>query len=163
MGTSGPGPISKADEAARRRRALRIARELGFIGRVEYRHVHGHTGGGQYCHAPISGQDVLLVFAEAFERDADPDDYSLESILAHERGHQLLFRHERISRNVPLDWSDAAEEIVASLIGSIIVKDEADQQDLLMKAGFDAVTAGFEPERVVAFLTEVRALLEEIL
>lgn len=163
MGTSGPDPISKADESARRRRVLRIAREQGFIGRVEYRHVYGHTGGGQYCHAPMSGQDVLLVFAEAFERDADPEDFSLESILAHERGHQLLLRHERITRTVPLDWSDASEEIVASLIGSIIVRAEADQHDLLMKAGFDAVSAGFDAEKVVEFLTELRALLEELL
>lgn len=105
----------------------------------------------------------MIVFAEAFERDADPDDFSLEAILAHERGHQLLVREERLSRTVPLDWSSAAEEIVASLIGSIVVRDEADQQNLLMKAGFDAVNTGFEADEVVVFLTELRAMLEELL
>ena len=74
-----------------------------------------------------------------------------------------MVREERLSRTVPLDWSSAAEEIVASLIGSIVVRDEADQQNLLMKAGFDAVNTGFEADEVVVFLTELRAMLEELL
>jgi hypothetical protein len=62
-------------------------------------------------------QDVLVVFAEAFDRDADPEDFSLEAIIAHERGHHLIARNERLTRNLPATWSRTAEEILASLLG----------------------------------------------
>src|SRR6266540_1544085 len=134
MTESGPKPIPKSERRARQRRASQIARRMGFVGRVEYRHVHSQTGGAQYGLAASPKQDLLIVYAEAFERDADPDDFSLEAILAHERGHQLLARHERLTRNLPSGWSGASEEIVASLLGSLLVDQEKDQQDLLLKA-----------------------------
>ena len=43
----------------------------------------------QYARGSTAHEDLLTVYAEAFERDADPEDFSLEAILAHERGHQL--------------------------------------------------------------------------
>jgi hypothetical protein len=70
---------------------------LGFIGRVEYCHVYSQTGGAQYGRGSAAEQDLLTVYAEAFERDADPNDFSLQAMLAHERGHQLLARHSRIA------------------------------------------------------------------
>src|SRR5258706_9988556 len=138
MAPSRPRPISKSEHKARQRRAAQIARGFGFAGRVEYRHVYSQAGGAQYGLAASPNQDLLIVYAEAFERDADPDDFSLEAILAHERGHQLLARHERLTRNIPPGWSGISEEIVASLLGSLLVRDDKDQQDLLLKALFEA-------------------------
>ena len=135
---------------------------MGFIGRIEYRHVYSQSGGAQYGLAASQENDLLTVYAEAFERDADPDEFSLEAILAHECGHQLLARHQRLSRNLPQAWSGVSEEIVASLLGSILASDEKDQQDLLLKALFEAQKHGFESDAGMLFLMELRALLENI-
>ena len=124
MPQPGPGPISESERIARQRRASQVARRLGFVGRVEYRHVYSQAGGAQYGLAVAPDQDLLIVYAEAFERDADPDDFSLEAIVAHERGHQLLARHPRLTRNLPRAWSRVTEEIVASRLGSLLVEQE---------------------------------------
>src|SRR5947209_18585826 len=100
MATSSPPPLTPAQRRARRNRAARIARDLGFVGEIEYRHVYSQTGGAQYGRGSTEEEDLLTVYAEAFERDADPEDFSLEAILAHERGHQLLVRHARIAKRV---------------------------------------------------------------
>src|SRR6266436_6180762 len=96
-----PRPISSVKRRARQRRVSRIARQLGFVGRVEYHHVYSSAGGAQYGLAVAADQDLLVVYAEAFDRDANPDDFSLEAILADERGHQLLARHPRLARVTP--------------------------------------------------------------
>lgn len=77
---------------------------------------------------------MLIVYAEAFERDANPDDFSLTTILAHERGHQLLARHPRIAKLVEGKISAASEEIVASVLGSILCDNEEDSKNLMSKA-----------------------------
>lgn len=69
-----PEPISATEHRARIRR---IGRRLGFIGRVEYRHVYSHSGGARYGTGPSIDDDLLALYAEAFERDADPADFSL--------------------------------------------------------------------------------------
>jgi hypothetical protein len=140
-----------------------VARRLGFVGRVEYRHVYSQAGGAQYGLAEVPERDVLIVYAEAFKRDANPEDFSLEAIVAHERGHQLLARHPRLTRNLPRSWSGVSEEIVASLLGSLLVEKEKDQQDLLLKALFEADQQGLEPDRATLLIMELRALLEKIL
>jgi len=136
---------------------------LGFVGRVEYRHVFGQSGGAQYGLGIVPDQDLLNVDAAAFDRDADPEDFSLEAIIAHERGHQLLARHQRLSRNLPRACSEVTEEIVASLLGSLLVEKEKDQQDLLLKALFEADKQGLAPDRAALLIMELRALLEKIL
>lgn len=136
---------------------------MGFVGRVEYRHVYSQAGGAQFGVAADPQADLLIVYAESFERDIDPEDFSLEAILAHERGHQLLARHPRLTRNIPSTWSGATEEIVVSIIGSLLVETESDQQDLLMKAAFDANTLGVAPELAIRMIAELRGLLERIL
>ncbi len=163
MADSGPPPISQAERTRRQRRASQIAHEFGFVGRVEYRHIYSQTGGAQYGLAASPKQDLLIVTAEAFDRDYDPDDFSLEALLAHERGHQLLARQERLSRNLPGDWAGGSEEIVASLLGSLLVKDEKDKQDLLLKALFEAKKHGLESDDAVLLLMELRSLLEKVL
>ena len=158
-----PRPISATERRARQRRASQIARRLGFVGRIEYRHVFTQAGGAQYGLGAAPEEDLLIVSAEAFERDADPEDFSLEAILAHERGHQLAARHPRLTRNLPQPWSGVTEEIVASLLGSLLVEAEKDKQDLLLKALFEADRRGLEPDRATLLITELRALLEKIL
>jgi hypothetical protein len=163
MPQPGPKPIPKSEHLARQRRASEIARRLGFVGRVEYRHVYSQSGGAQFGLAASPKEDLLIVYAEAFERDADADDFSLEAILAHERGHQLLARHERLTRNLPKEWSAASEEIVASLLGSLVAWEDKDQQDLLLKALFEAQKYGLTSDQATLFIMELRALLEKIL
>src|SRR2546423_8354503 len=97
MAIRSPQPLSPAELRARRSRVARLACGLGFVGRVEYRHVYSQSGGAQYGRGAGAGTDLLTVYAEAFDRDADPDDFSLSAIIAHERGHQLLARHPRLS------------------------------------------------------------------
>jgi hypothetical protein len=158
-----PSAISHSEEVARQRRIAKVARRLGFVGRVEYRHVYSQAGGAQYGLAAEPQSDILIVYAEAFERDLDSDDFSLEAIVAHECGHQLLARHPRLARNLPSTWSGVTEEIVASVIGSLLVETEKDQQDLLLKAAFDANRRGIEPNRAMFIIAELRAILEKIL
>src|SRR5438552_1583420 len=102
--------LSAAAKRARTSRILRIARQLGFVGTVEYRHVFSQSGGAQYGQARTAAEDVLIVYAEAFDRDANPDDFSLDAILAHERGHQLLARHPRVARMTAGRISSGSEE-----------------------------------------------------
>src|SRR5947208_16491913 len=119
MATSSPGPLTPAGGRARRNRAARIARELGFVGRIEYRHIYSQSGGAQYGRGNTPEADLLTVYAEAFERDADPEDFSLEAMIAHECGHQILARHPRIAKRVA-GISEASEEIMASLLDAMI-------------------------------------------
>jgi len=88
-------PISVMEERRRWRRIRRLAKQLGFEGELEYRHTMSRTGGAQYQIGSMAELDRLVVFALAFQRDADPEDFSLTAILAHERRHQLLHRHSR--------------------------------------------------------------------
>jgi hypothetical protein len=74
----------------------------------------------QYGCGSRAEEDLLTVYAEAFERDDDPNDFSMTAMLAHERGHQLLARHPRIARRVAGRISSASEEILASLLGAMI-------------------------------------------
>src|SRR6266404_2802076 len=121
----------------------RLARSLGFVGRIEYRHVYSQTGGAQYGRASTEAEDLLTVYAEAFERDADPEDFSLAAILAHERGHQLLARHPRIAQRVAAGRISAGgEEILASLLGARLCAAEADRDALVAKATVELLGHG---------------------
>jgi hypothetical protein len=158
-----PSVISAVERLARQRRVTRIARQVGFVGSVEYRHAYSQAGGAQYGLAADPQEDLLIVYAEAFDRDSDPDEFTLEAIIAHERGHQLLARHPLLARNIPSTWSGVTEEIVASVIGSLLVETAQEQQDLLMKAAFDANRRGIEPNRAMLMIAELRGILEQIL
>ena len=83
------------------------------------------SGGAQFV-AGAAG-DMLVIYADAFRRDADPDDYSLRAIIAHERGHQVLVRDPRLAGRVaglPL----TAEEVLASLVGVRLVGPGSDRR-----------------------------------
>lgn len=158
-----PKPIATGDRRARSRRVARIARRFGFVGRVEYRHVSSSTGGAQYGVGATAAEDLLTVYAEAFQRDADPDDFSLEAIVAHERGHQLLARHQRLRRLLAGRASEASEEVLASIVGSLIADEPEDQEALVLKALDEALARGVATADAPSLVFEMRSYLERIL
>jgi hypothetical protein len=62
-----------------------------------------------------------------------------------------------------VNGSGEAEEIVASLLASLLVDKEKDKQDLLLKALFEAQKQGLDADRASLLLMELRAYLERIL
>jgi hypothetical protein len=97
------------------------------------------------------------VYAEAFDRDADPDDFSLSAIIAHERGHQVLARHPRLSVLLT-SVSPTAEEVRASLLGALVLEPGPDRDALLDKAAFELLNRGATAEtaeRVIANLSDL--------
>jgi hypothetical protein len=158
-----PPPISPAEHRARLARVKAIASGLGFVGAVEYRHVSNNSGGAQYGMGSSIKGDLLLVYPEAFRRDSDPDDFSLEAIIAHERGHQLICRHERLRRNTPVGMSAVTEEVLASLVGAVIVSDPGAGQALVLKAIFTLGERGMQPEEASRRVEDILSYLGTIL
>ncbi len=163
MPESFPAPISAEEERARLHRVQRIASKFGFEGRVDYRHVLSGAGGAQYGIGTSAALDLLVVFSEAFDRDEKPDDFSLEAIIAHERGHQLLVRHPRLSAFLARGISLVSEEVLASLVGSLIVDREEDEKCLYYKALAEVVVRGVDSTDAVRLVRELRNLLEKVL
>ena len=121
------------------------------------------TGGAQYGRGGTAEEDLLTVYAEAFERDADPQDFSLAAIVAHERGHQLLARHPRIAKRVGGRISAASEEILASLLGAMICTAELDRDALVAKATVELLNHGETIKVATERLGELWNLLEGLL
>lgn len=157
-----PAPTAE-DRRTRHPRDARLARRLGFVGRVENRHVYSLAGGAQYGRGPRAADDLLIVYAEAFERDADPDDFSLAAIIAHERGHQLLARHPRIAKRISGRLSIGGEEILASILGAMIAKVEADRDALLAKATVELLGTGEPANTAIRRIMELGEMLEALL
>ena len=163
METPAPKLLTASQRRFRRNRVKRIARQLGFAGIVEYRHVYSPAGGAQYGRGRAESDDLLVVYAEAFDRDANPDDFSLMAILAHECGHQILARHPRIAKRVEGRISEASEEILASLLGSTLCDDEVDRETLMFKAVAEWTDHGESPDTAFKRLEELRNLFEALL
>ena len=158
-----PPTISQRELLRRQNLVRKLASELGFHGQVEYRHIYSQSGGAQFGLGPRIGSDVLIVYAEAFLRDATPDDFSLNAILAHECGHQLVFRHPKLSRWLRGKISLLSEEALASLVGSLLVSNVDDHNALTMKAICDAMDRGAEQSRAEEVILKMRSVLEAIL
>jgi hypothetical protein len=156
-----PNSIPPAEWRRRHARILQLARSLGFVGKVEYRHVYSQTGGAQYGRGAFEVADLLTVFAEAFERDADPEDFSLMAIVAHERGHQVLARHPKLSILLA-GVSPAAEEVLASLLGALVIEPGPDRDALIAKATAEVLAGGREPEEAVRIIGDLWDKLEEL-
>jgi hypothetical protein len=163
MATPSPRRLAPAERRARHRRVTRLARTVGFVGRIEYRHVYSQTGGAQYGRGSTAEEDLLTVYAEAFERDTDPQDFSLEALVAHECGHQLLARHPRIAKRVAGRISTASEEILASLLGAMLCSAEEDCDALVAKATVELLNHEETPEVATQRLQELWDLLEALL
>lgn len=119
---------------------------------------------GQYGRGSTADEDLLTVYAEAFERDADPEDFSLKAIVAHERGHQLLARHPRIAKRVAAaSISAGSEEILASLLGAMQCAAGTDRDALLAKATTELLNIGEAFEVSTRRLQELWNLLEALL
>ena len=158
-----PRSLSAAERRARQRRVSRIAGRLGFVGRVEYRHEYSRTGGAQYSQAAAPEHDLLIVYAEAFERDAAPDDFPLEAILAHERGHQLLTRHPRLTRRTADGISSVSHEILASILGVLISPAVEDHETLVAKAPVALLERGVQSEVATRLVKKRKGHLERLL
>ena len=162
MATQQPEPITAAEHHHRLRRVTRIARHFGFIGRVEYRHVLSNAGGAQFGLGSSLQRDLLVVYAEAFVKDTDPDDFSLEAVIAHECGHQTVCRNTGWRRFLSGTKTAAAEEIIASVVGSVLVADPIDREDLVLKAIHDAVRYGLDLDDASHLVFELRRQLEKM-
>lgn len=163
MSSEQPPTISRSELHRRQKLVRELAGKLGYSGYVEYRHVLSQTGGAQFCLGPRREADVLTVYAEAFVRDANPNDFSLNAILAHECGHQLVFRHPKLSRWLQGKVTLPSEEALASVIGSLLVSDVDDHNALAMKAICDVMNCGVEKSRAHELVLKLRSVLEAIL
>jgi hypothetical protein len=121
--------------------------------------VFSDSGGAQFGLGATPDQDLLVVYAEAFVRDASPNDFSLEAIVAHERGHQIVCRSVPLQRLLAGRSAPATEEILASLAASLIATDDIDR---VLKALYDAIRCGLELEESMQLVSELRSLLEQI-
>lgn len=158
-----PQPLDDEELQARRDRVARIARQLEFVGRVEYHHKYSRSGGAQYRLGPTADDDLLRIYAEAFEREATPGEFSLTAMIAHERGHQLIIRHRRIARIIGRQLSRTSEEIVASLLGAWVCESDQDCDELILKAIADLLDHGEEPAVAQRRVIELWLLLGELL
>lgn len=156
-------PITAAEHRRRLLRIQRLARDVGFVGRVEYTHEKKGSGGAQFGLGNTPQHDLLRVDARAFERDADPEDFSLEAIIGHERGHQLLHRHAAF-RGFLARWSGPyTEELMASVLGSLLMPSAEDREDLLLKAVQEAAACGVKLSDAVWLVNELRRKLGALL
>lgn len=154
MMSNPPDPFSAAELRRRRARARRVACDVEFVGRVVYRHVATQSGGAQYGRGVAERGDLLMVDAEAFDRDADPEDFSLRAIIAHERGHQLLARHARLSPRLA-GVSPAAEVVLALLLGAMVAGEGPDRDALVAKATAEVLAGGDRPEAAVRLVAKL--------
>jgi hypothetical protein len=158
-----PEPISAASRRARFRRIDEIGRRLGFVGEIEYRHVYSQSGGAQYCVGPSADNDLLVVYAEAFERDANPDDFSLEAIIAHECGHQILHRNPNLQRIRQRFPGERFEEVLASVLGSLLLGESDESQTLYWKASLELAELGISASAVEEYTQRLQQLLRHFL
>jgi len=80
-----------------------------------------------------------------------------------EAAAELLARHPRLTRLTQPIVAWVTEEILASLLGSLLVENEKDQKDLLLKAAGEAADRGMDAQRASLFLTRLREILEKYL
>jgi hypothetical protein len=160
MATPQPNPITATEHRQRLRRVTRIVRRFGFVGRVDYRHVLSSAGGAQFGLGSSPVRDLLVIYAEAFLRDADPEDFSLEALLAHECGHQIVLRNAAWQRFLPGPTTPVVEEVLASVAGSVLVNRPRDRENLVLKAVHDAVQCGLDVDDASRLVFELRRLLE---
>src|SRR6202041_2719843 len=88
----------------------------------------------QYCIGPSADDDIMVLYAEAIERDADPEDFKLDALIAHECGHQRLIRDAKLRPLVAKFPGEDFEEILASLVGFILLGESESAQTLRWKA-----------------------------
>jgi hypothetical protein len=158
--TDQPKPISALERGKRFRRISAIGSDLGFVGEIEYRHVYSQSGGAQYCIGPTADDDIMILYAEAFERDADPEEFNLDAVIAHECGHQRIIRDPKIREICAKVPSAAFEEVLASLVGAILLGDTASGRTLLWRAATELSDMGMSDSGAVLLVERVKHFLE---
>ena len=83
--------------------------------------------------------------------------------MAHECGHQVIFRHRVFRQWASGNLPEASEEIVASIVGALLVGNDQDHDALIDKAFDEAVTCGLDPHRAKAFVSGLKKTLEALL
>jgi hypothetical protein len=141
----------------------RIAERLGFSGQIEYRHVQSQSGGAQFCLGPTVGEDLLAVYAEAFTRDADPQDFSLLAIIAHECSHQRLLRNRALREILKRFPNERFEEVLASLVGAQLLHETKDSTALVWKATADLAMLGMPADETVRLIEQLQGLIARFL
>jgi hypothetical protein len=126
---------------------------------VEYRHVDSRTDRAQHGIGPSTQDDTLALYAEAFERDADPADFPLEALIAHECGHQRLLRNQGLRTILARFPSEPFEEFLASLLGSLLPGESGSAQALVWKATADLRQLGLGAAGTVRLIERLRRLL----
>jgi hypothetical protein len=158
-----PRPISALQRRARLERVRDLARRFGFVGTVNYLHVATDSGGAQYWIGPAAPDDFLVVYPEAFERDADPEDFSLEAMIAHECGHQMLVRDPRLRPVIQRFPGERFEHVLASIVGSLLVDDRQTAQMLVWKATVEVGQLRVSPEASKQLVERFRHLLRDLI
>jgi hypothetical protein len=125
--------------------------------------VFSSSGGAQFGLGADVAHDLVVIYAEAFARDADPQDFSLDAIIAHELGHQVVCRNRPIQQLLAGRTAPVTEEIIASLVGSVLIDRESDRRALVLKALADAVDCGLPLADATELVVELRKLVKEIL
>lgn len=157
-----PSPISALQRRARLERVRYLARGFGFVGRVEYLHVGTDSGGAQYWIGPAAADDILVVYPLAFERDANPEDFSLEAMIAHECGHQMLLRDPRLRPVIQRFPGERFEEVLASIVGSLLLDDRDMAQMLVWKALVELGQMRVSPEVCKQLVERFRHVLRNL-
>jgi hypothetical protein len=159
-----PRPISPREKRVRVSRIRRLAERFSFVGIIEYRHRETDSGGAQYGIGRQAELDKLIVYARAFERDADPNDFSLAAMIAHECGHQLLQRDRKLSWLFgALLTAGPVEEVLASILGSRLVFNPKDQRRLFSKAASEPVRCGMPAPSAYRMVRTLTTSLEILL
>src|SRR5262249_5035267 len=101
--------------------------------------------------------------AEAFERDADPDDFDLDALVAHECGHQRLIRDPNLRKILAKFAGEQFEEILASLIGSIRLGESESAGTLVWKATAERGVLQMTAASTAHFVERLRNVLRKFL
>ena len=86
----------------------------------------------------------------------------MDAIIAHECGHQRLLRDSSLAEVGRKLSGQVFEEVLASLIGSLLVTDSRDAEDLVGKATVDLATIGLSAASVVRTIEQLRGTLKEL-
>jgi hypothetical protein len=83
-------------------------------------------------------------------------------MIAHERGHQVLARHPRLSVLLA-SASLAAEEVLASLLGALALQPGPDRDMLVDKAAYELLGRGATAETAERLIANLLDHLERLL
>jgi hypothetical protein len=77
-------------------------------------------------------------------------------------GHQVVCRNRRLQHLLAGSNAPVAEEILATLIGSVFADRPSDRESLVLKGLAEAVECGLSLAEATELVVELRKLIEEI-